>query len=173
MGHHRCRRCVAAGSVSQYTDSGKHNGNQGHPGWRAKQLFPQSRHFGRVHQCAHSVRYPTLKRIGGRKLTSSRTTSKSRGPNCRDTQVGYAATLLLPYDNGSGGDEAQLPPYALTRQYAIVKSGDSRDMVMVPIATAFEIVGLLTYIVAVGMRKPTAGWVSHYIVKSAVRTVAR
>lgn len=86
-------------------------------------------------------------------------TSDKVGPDCESTQVGYEASLLLPF-NINGDENGELPPYSLTRPYFAVTAGDSKSMVIVPIATAFEIVGLLLNIVAAGCANPLFGWVS-------------
>lgn len=95
-------------------------------------------------------------------------TSDRAGPDCSSTQVGYEAALLLPY-NINGDENGELPPYSLTRAYPAVVSGDSKSMVIVPIATAFEILGLLLNIIAAGCGNPLFGWVSNLEATSAFR----
>ena len=93
-------------------------------------------------------------------LTTNSSTQDHPGPNCESTQVGYTASLLLPININPNEEESVLPPYTATRPYFVVTSGDAKSMVMVPIAAAFEIVGLLLNIVAAGCGNLLFGWVS-------------
>lgn len=53
-------------------------------------------------------------------------------------------------------------PYPLTRQYFIVKEGDARDMVLVPVTTAFELLGLILHVLSAGVKEPLWGWVRGF-----------
>lgn len=82
------------------------------------------------------------------------------GPNCHSTQVGYEVTLLLPFRANAADTDAQQPPYGLTYSYSIVKDGDSDAMVLVPIATAFQLVGLVAHIISTCVKTLIVGSVS-------------
>lgn len=83
------------------------------------------------------------------------------GPNCRSTKVGYEVTLLLPFKFPTSDDEQYQYPWSLTRPYFIVTSGNANDMVLVPIATAFQLLGLIIHILSSCTKGLVIGWVSE------------
>lgn len=83
------------------------------------------------------------------------------GPDCRHTQVGYEVILLLPIKANDTDIDAEEPPYPLDRMYTIIEEEETKDMVLVPIATAFQLVGLLVYLVSAFVAPFVLGLVSR------------